>query len=148
MIKKTLAGFATAAMLLPVAFVTASPASAQSVCAFKLVAPDQTTTDGTVNVYVYWQYDGASIKASAVTIENTTGRSITVSTDRWQNAAGTAVDRGYVGEIVNGDSKTWYPFRFIPTNQNPYVNVSAYATTRPGMNNGVKVKTYTCYLNN
>jgi hypothetical protein len=142
MIKKTLAGFATAAMLLPVGFVTASPASAQSWdrCSFNLEAPDETTTAGDVEVTVYWQYSssGASVKPSSVIIYNGTGRSITLTVNRWQNYAGTTVNRGPSGTIGNDVTlPSWTPSTWIPRNQNPFINVGAAATTRPGMNGSV-----------
>lgn len=139
MIKKTLAGFATAAMLLPVGFVTASPASAQSSsrCSFSLVAPDGATASSVV-VDVYWQYrnsdSGTLVKPSSVIIFNGTGRSITFTVNRWQNYAGTTVNRGPSGTIGNNTSVSWTPPTWIPRNQNPFVNVGAAATTRSGMN--------------
>jgi hypothetical protein len=147
MIKKTLAGLATAAMLLPVGFITASPASAEVVeCSFKLIAPDKTKTDGNVYVRIRgWQYNGASVKPLSVTIYNNTGRSITVSEDRWQNSDGKPPDRGFVGEIRDGYiTPQWTPPTFIPTNQTPYIGITAYATTRPGMSNGVKLRINKC----
>ena len=86
---------------------------------------------GEVGVYVNWEYSGGLVRPHPVLIYNLTGRSITTNYFRWQNAAGTQVQRGPSGEIANGRYTTpWYP-TWIPQTENPSVRVSVYATTRP-----------------
>lgn len=149
MIKKTLAGFVATAMLLTGGFVTSSPKSAvaaEKYCNFYLRAPDGTIASY-VKVVVYWLYSssGASVKPSYVRIENYTARSITLKTNRWQNSAGTVVQRGTSGNIApNSNSTPWFPTKWIPKTQSPYVSVAAYATTRPGMDGYVKVTPTGC----
>lgn len=141
MIKKTLAGLAAVAMLFPGSLVKAQ---VPPTCSFYLTAKNGDKSSGYVLVYVNWDYSKsrASVKPTSVTIYNYTGRSITFINDRWQNSSGTTVQRGIAGEIPNNSSRAWYPTAWIPKTENPYVQVSASATTRPGLGGSTKCRNY------
>lgn len=146
MLKKTLAVFAAAAMLLPGSLVKAEP-DPDPPCSFRLATRDgRDRSSGYVRVYVSWQYrtvdSSLEVKPGLVTIYNYTGRSITLVTDRWQNSSGSVVQRGASGNISNSDSRTWYPTKWIRKSESPYVAVSAAATTRPGLGGSTKCRNY------
>jgi hypothetical protein len=144
MIKKTLTTFAASIMLLPVGFITASPASATP-CNFYLKAPDNTLSEGPVTVtIVSWIYSGSSVKPSNVTFLNRTGRQITVTTDRWEDSVTGLVNRGVVGNYDNGEADSWNPPTFFPVTNHPFVVISAYATSRPGMHGDLKIHAGAC----
>ncbi|MEH1836686.1 MAG: hypothetical protein V7L29_32730 [Nostoc sp.] len=148
MLKKTLAVFAAAAMLLPASLVKAEPhPDPDPPCSFHLATRDgKDRTSGYVRVYVDWEYltpgvSSPEVKPRSVTIYNYTGRSITLVSDRWQNSSGT-VERGIGGEIPNSSSRIWYPTKWLAKSESPYVGVSAAATTRPGLGGSIKCRNY------
>jgi hypothetical protein len=144
MIKKTLTTFAAATMLLPVGYITASPASATP-CDLYLKAPDNTYSDGPVRITVNsWIYSGSSVKPYKVSFVNATGRQITVSKDRWENPVTGLADRGVGGNYDNGQSNYWYPVTFFPVTNDPFVVITAYATSRPGMTRTIEIHAGTC----
>ncbi|MHC5718455.1 MAG: hypothetical protein ACYTX0_41845 [Nostoc sp.] len=149
MLKKTLAVFVAAAMLLPGSLVKAKPDPnpPDPPCSFHLATRDgRDTSSGYVSVSVVWEYrtpgvSSREVKPSSVTVYNYSGRSIKLVTDRWENSSG-IVQRGIAGEIPYLSNRIWYPTTWFPTAQNPYVGVSAAATTRPGLGGSTKCRNY------
>lgn len=149
MTKKIMAGFTAAAVVLlsgSLVKVNADPPEAPG-CSFYLKAPDGTISSNTVYVGVdKWEYlsassSGASVKPASLTIFNNTGRDITINEDRWENANGSTIERGTGGTIHSGKHTVpWYPKTYIPTSQGPYIGVTAYATSRPGLNGSTRCK--------
>lgn len=150
MLKKTLAVFAAAAMLLPASLVKAEPhPDPDPPCSFHLATRDgKDRTSGYVRVYVDWEYltpgvSSPEVKPRSVTIYNYTGRPITLVTYRWQNSSGSFVQRGPSGNISNSDhSPKWSPTRGFAKSESPYIGVSAAATTRPGLGGSIKCRNY------
>ena len=136
--RRTLAALATLVTVvggttLAAATPAAAATSATTYCQFPLTASNGDTSAGDIKVTLAWHTSasGGTIYADSITIFNDTGRSITLTKDRWQSSAG--VDRGPGGQVQYSYGFYWSPPDGWPNHSGAAVSIAAYATTRPGL---------------